>query len=842
MYYSFTGLSGGQYNYRVTLKLLTDCESRRKVDELISVGVFSRYSGAFIRNISVGKSSIEDLNLTNPDPCITNPPVVCYNVSYFNFDLSLPVSEDGYILTSQVNYRVNGLANLFGGYSNIGASYSAEIPGTSGLTNAPENNSAIFTGTDLVAICANHTFTYSFAAKDSDGDQLIYSFCDAQNTNAGGGGNIQNPTPPPFASLPYGPLYSGLAPLSNTVEINSETGLITGIAPAGGKYVVTVCVQEIRNNKVIATQRKDIQIKIASCSIAEAAIPDEYLLCKDTKTINLVNSSSSPLINSLTWEIKDNSNTSLLVSNDAQVNYTFGAIGLYTVKLYINPGQACSDSASAMVRVYPGFVPGISFTGICVNKPTFFKDITTSVYGMVDSWSWDFGKPGQPNNNSMQKDPSYTYTSNGVSDVRLVVENSVGCRDTVYRKVETIDRPPINLPFKDTLVCLNDQLQLKASGSGVLAWGPANIVNSTAPDPIVSPLTTTTFIVNIDDNGCKNTDSLKVRVVDRVTIQAMNDTTICKGDTIRLRLESDGLQYAWTPSVQLIDATAKNPLAITGTTTSYSVNAIIGGCSATANVIVGSVPYPIANAGADTTICFNTPAQLRGSTDGNSLVWSPGSSLNSITASNPVAKPRSTTTYILSGYDSRSSCPKPGRDTVTVNVQPDIIAYAGNDTAILTGQPMRFNARGGVRYLWMPATGLSSAETGNPVGNYNTASTGIEYKVLVYDAFNCVDSDYVKIKIFDTAPSVFVPNAFSPNKDGVNDRLRPIPVGITRMDYFYIYNRWGQLVYSGTDTEGGWDGTVAGKMQRSDTYIWVVKGVDYLGRPYFTKGSSLLIR
>src|SRR5205085_6366096 len=122
-----------------------------------------------------GLSSSEVIQISNTDPCITDPPRVCYVVGYYNFNVNLPASTNGYILSSQVNYRIQGISNLQSFYSNIGATYTAEIPGSP----AAKNNSAQFTGSDLVVVCSNNRFSYSFAATDPDGDQLRYSFCDA---------------------------------------------------------------------------------------------------------------------------------------------------------------------------------------------------------------------------------------------------------------------------------------------------------------------------------------------------------------------------------------------------------------------------------------------------------------------------------------------------------------------------------------------------------------------------------------------------------------------------------------------------------------------------------------
>jgi gliding motility-associated-like protein len=72
--------------------------------------------------------------------------------------------------------------------------------------------------------------------------------------------------------------------------------------------------------------------------------------------------------------------------------------------------------------------------------------------------------------------------------------------------------------------------------------------------------------------------------------------------------------------------------------------------------------------------------------------------------------------------------------------------------------------------------------------------------------------------------------------------LRPIAVGMTRIDYFQIFNRWGQLVFSTSANEHGWDGTIAGKVQPAGTYVWLVKAVDYTGAPYVQRGTLVLVK
>lgn len=844
MYYKFTGVSGGNYTYSVTMKLFMRCNSGRQFANPAIIGVFNKSSGVRVSDINVPLGRQETLQLSNFSKCISNPPAVCYEVGYYEFTVSVPPSADGYLLAGQVNYRVANIRNLTSGYSSIGATYTAEIPGTAAGANAPRNSSASFTGSDLVIICAGNNFNYSFAAADEDGDQLRYSFGVAyQSGTSGGPGNSTPPVPPPYQSVPYNSSYSGSSPLGNDVNVNASTGLITGTAPQdAGIYVVTVCVEELRNGVVIATQRKDIQVNVAPCTIASALLLKEYMLCRDTKTLTVSNLSLSPLINTQAWEFINARGVTLFTSTSSTVTYTFPDTGVYRIRLLINKGQECSDSSSSLVRVYPGFHPDFTFSGICFNKPTRFLDASSTVYGRLSSWNWDFGETGSLDDTSVQTGSVYTYPSIGQKNVRMIAGNSVGCLDTVYKNVFITDKPPINLAFRDTLICVNDPVQLKASGSGLFSWTPVRSMRDAAtPTPTVTPAVTTTYFVDLNEDGCLNRDSVKVRVTDHVDLQAMNDTTICQGDTLRLHISSDGFQYLWTPASQLINPTTRNPLAFPGSTTTYAVTASIGSCRASDQITVTTVPYPVVNAGADTTICYNTTAQLHATTNGSLFTWFPFGTLSNRNSLSPVARPGVTTAYVFSGYDTKG-CPKPGSDTVTVKVLPDIQAFAGRDTVAVTGQPLQLQATGGVSYTWSPATGLSATNLANPIALFTQPAEAIQYKVSVFNEVGCVDEAFVKVKVFKTGPSVFVPTAFTPNSDGHNDVLRPIAAGIKKIDHFSIYSRWGQLIFTTSEPNRGWDGTLQGAAQTSGTYVWMVKATDYTGKTYVSKGTVILIR
>jgi gliding motility-associated-like protein len=95
--------------------------------------------------------------------------------------------------------------------------------------------------------------------------------------------------------------------------------------------------------------------------------------------------------------------------------------------------------------------------------------------------------------------------------------------------------------------------------------------------------------------------------------------------------------------------------------------------------------------------------------------------------------------------------------------------------------------------------------------------------------------------VYDSS-DIFVPKAFSPNKDGKNDLLQPFLVNIVTLKFFRVYNRWGQLMFQSSDSRQGWDGMYNYKPQPLETYTWIAEGIDGSGITIFRKGQTVLIR
>ena len=184
-----------------------------------------------------------------------------------------------------------------------------------------------------------------------------------------------------------------------------------------------------------------------------------------------------------------------------------------------------------------------------------------------------------------------------------------------------------------------------------------------------------------------------------------------------------GLVFSWdfgagaTPLI----STAENPMGITYAyggpkTITFNVTNQYG-CttSATQTITIDSVPT--ATAGMDSTICFNTSIQLGGSSMAGMIYsWSPSSSLDTATISNPMASPSAPVTqYVLTVTNSTTGCVK--KDTVTITMLPALIANAGADIELCLNDSAQLGAGLilGQTYAWSPATGLNDTTVANPI-------------------------------------------------------------------------------------------------------------------------------
>ena len=850
------GVGANTSRYLISLRLFRDCNQPcggqtgvACLPTVANIGIFTNaVPFGRVLDVQLPRTSFVPITLSAYPACINVKPPVCYEVATFSGEVTLNNNAAGYRLSYQNCCRVTS-ANVTSNASTPtgvpGATYEAVMPGTD-LLPTGVNSSAVFLLKDTALVCNNKNFTLNFTATDPDGDSLSYAFVAAYGSGNITGAVDQPPNPPPYGNLTYNTFlgYTADQPLGPNVSIDATTGIISGVSPANGNYVVNVLVFEWRNGFVIGQHRKDFVLKVEACDFAAATVALDNYVCKSFTT-TFQNLSTSSSITGYLWNFGDPASGVNNTSTQPTPSHTFTDTGTFKIKLTVYGGPGCESSDSGSWHVFPGFVPNFDYVGSCFQTPFQFIDKSTAVYGTVTGWKWDFGVPAVGTDTSSFKNPSYKYDAPGSYNVRLIVGSTKGCRDTIIRPVSVTEKPFLKLPFRDTLICSIDTLPLLAetTGASTVKWTPNyNLSNTNINNPLSWPKDTTVYVISVTEGVCTTSDSIQVNVLDFITVELPPDTTICRGDSIQLRPETHALSFQWSPSAGLNNSTFKYPMAAPQADVIYKLTANLGKCQDRDSMKVKVVPYPTAVINPVGPVCFGELVQLQGTAGGSRFEWSPASLLTGTNTLKPVANTPVTTDFVLTVYDT-IGCPKPFSDTVTLTVRPPVPAFAGNDTVVVLNQPLQLNASGGELYSWTPSLGLNNPSIPNPVALFTgNPPDVVKYLVTVTSSEGCKAQDDVVVRIFKTNPDIFVPTGFTPNQDGRNDVLKAIPVGIKRFEYFNIYNRWGQLLFSTSDASKGWDGSFSGKDQQSGTYVFTTQGIDYTDKPVVKKGTVVLIR
>ncbi|MCW3103557.1 MAG: hypothetical protein JWO09_1997 [Bacteroidetes bacterium] len=317
--------------------------------------------------------------------------------------------------------------------------------------------------------------------------------------------------------------------------------------------------------------------------------------------------------------------------------------------------------------------------------------------------------------------------------------------DTVV--VNSVTMPVDAGPY--TPICLGSSTMLNATGGLSYSWSPATgLSDPNIANPVASPGTTTTYTVNVTGAfGCMGSDTVTIGVNPSPLVDAGFPAGMCSGDNIMLGGNGSAGTYSWSPGATLDDSTILTPTATPTVTTTYTLTITnTEGCSASDTVSV-VILNPAADAGPNTSICPGTSTTLNAS-GGDTYSWSPATGLSDPAISNPVATPASTTTYTVVVSNSATGCI--ATDSVTITVTPAVIADAGANASICTGNNTTLGASGGTVYAWTPTTSISDSTIFNPVASPTTTTT---YTVIVTDASGCVSSDTVVVTV-NPLPSV----------------------------------------------------------------------------------------
>jgi gliding motility-associated-like protein len=350
------------------------------------------------------------------------------------------------------------------------------------------------------------------------------------------------------------------------------------------------------------------------------------------------------------------------------------------------------------------------------------------------------------------------------------------------------------------------------------------------------------YNITVKDNlGCTTSFTTTVGLTVNLFLAKPANVNLCEGTSTQLQLSSNATSYTWTPATGLSNTGIPNPVASPAVTTQYNINVVLGRCSTSDSMVVIVIPAPIPDAGPDGDICYGQSDTLQGS-GGAQYAWTPATYLNTTVGANPIATPTINTTYTLSVIDA-AGCHSLITDNVKVVVSRPLRVYTFPfDTTAYPGDRFQLQAASaGIIYNWSPAGGLNNPNIQNPVVTVGDIGDDITYQVVATTAEGCKGEGYVRIKV-SKGPDIYVPTGFTPNDDGINDKFTPVSIGIKSYNYFGVFNRWGQMIFTTTRQNEGWDGKMGGREQAAGIYVWMIEGITKDNRLITKKGTVLLIR
>ncbi len=598
-----THIVGGEMNYtclgddryEITLTIFRDCfygDPNAWFDNPASIGVFDA-NNRLLGQILVPLMNNDTLNPVLNGECFVAPPSVCVHTTTYRAEVTLPFRAGGYQLAYQRCCRNQTILNIVNPLAS-GATYGVTISERALLEC---NSSPKFKMWPPIYICVNEPIFFDQSAEDAENDSIVYKLCAPL---LGGTQAIPRPQPPnapPYQEVvwrnpPYGVenMLNG-APGGVPLQIDPQTGLLTGLPTTVGQFVVGICVEEYRNGELISTTRRDFQYNVGICGRPTAGFFAPEVQCGDLK-VNFVNESFEA--DDVLWQFGDGA-----VSNERDPTFTFSDTGEYNIQLIIEPGTICADTFAQKIRLLPATLqPDFSFDfQECTDSATVaVLDASTDLASVITSWDWSL----QPLNfRSNEQNPVFVIPQSGIFDLQLRLRAANGC-DAELRKPLVINLIEEMLP-DSLVVCRGDTIALNPDFNAdyQYLWSPLDgLSDFTLPNPIAQPDSNMIYTAIITDSAAFYRVERRVAVrvaaaIDSLFAFAEPDSILGRGTVQLMASFYDNLQYTWTPPEDLSAADVFNPVASLTETTTYQVVARnAAGCTKSAFVTIVVVDLP----------------------------------------------------------------------------------------------------------------------------------------------------------------------------------------------------------------------------------------------------------
>ncbi len=521
-----------------------------------------------------------------------------------------------------------------------------------------------------------------------------------------------------------------------------------------------------------------------------------------------------------------------------------GTSSTYTITVNPTPGVV----VPANIHVCHGeAVPGSLFTSP-TNGSTFAWTNSSTTIGLASSGTGNV--------------PPFTASNTGTGPVVAtitVTPTANTCAGTPSSYTITVNPLPVITFSPMPQLCHTSPAFTLAQASPPGGTYSGNGISGATFDPAIAGIGTHTVTYDYTNpvTGCSNSDTTQIVINGFLTITVTpNNPFVCDGNSVLLM--SDGAyNFTWLPNTGLSSTTGSNVVATPVSTTTYTVSGTNpNGCMGSASVIVSVYNTPVLSVTSlpsegcsplDVTFGF---APL-GPIDTNTLMWNFGD-LSSADNTSVLTTPTHTFfnngnyTIYLSALTT-DGCPVSATDTVKAYLRP-IADFYNNPIVGFSDNPkidfidLSTNA---IAWDWNfgdPASyNNNNSYLQNPTHFYTDTGTFI-VQLIVFSNQSCSDTVEKPVIIYPEI-IIYIPNAFTPNDNGLNETFKPIMSGIDEAKYdFYIYDRWGRILFQTNDANAAWDGKYNGKDCELGVYVYFILYTSMTGEKFKLRGHVTIIR
>ncbi|MGB3947815.1 MAG: PKD domain-containing protein [Bacteroidia bacterium] len=468
-------------------------------------------------------------------------------------------------------------------------------------------------------------------------------------------------------------------------------------------------------------------------------------------------------------------------------NHTF-LVGNYTTTLFATTAFGCKDTATGLISVFPSPVVDFSSDSVCLGNTNSFTNLTTiATPDSITTWFWDFDTDGVVN--ATTSEPTNIFSFPGNHTILLKATSNNGCVDSTIKNTVVYHLP--NSQYSTSNVCdgtplnFNDLSSIEGVDSIVnwnWSWGDfsSNTFTQNASHLYTNTGTYTVTLKVYSNNGC--VDSISKAVVVNPNPAIYFNSTISAGCSPLCTVFSDSSEIL-SGNIVYWEWSLGNGDSIQG---------------------LESFEY-----------CYNNTSTIQ--TD----IFTP-------------------TLTVVSDSGCISTLSKP--NFITVYPKPFANFSLFPETATITNPTIEFtnNSLGGESWEWF--LGDSDTSTQFHPEPHTYADTGIyNVQLIATNNYNCIDTAFKQI-IIEPDFMFYIPSAFSPNDDGINDTFIGKGMFITSIEML-IFDRWGTLVYRTDDLKKPWDGTInnGSTIAKQDVYIYSINVIDFKQNKHKFKGTVTLV-